>query len=275
MPIERTIAFLGAGNMAAALIDGLIAAGTCRPEDLTATDVRPERLKELVDRHGIRGTASNPEAVAEADVVILALKPQVLSVVLDGIKDSLRPEALVVSVAAGVPAHVIEGRLAPGTRVVRTMPNTPALVHAGATGIAPGARASKEDLTLVEQLFGSVGRAVIVSEQLLDAVTGLSGSGPAYVFVMIEALSDAGVKMGLPRDAALELAAQTVYGAAKVVLESGEHPAKLKDRVTSPAGTTIAGVHALEKGGLRNIMFEAVQAATQRADELGKKASEG
>ncbi|MFW6051298.1 MAG: pyrroline-5-carboxylate reductase [Myxococcota bacterium] len=275
MTIERNIAFLGAGNMAAALIDGLIAAGTCKPSRITATDVRPERLEELVQRHGIRTTASNPDAVAEADVVILAVKPQVLSVVLDGIGGSLRPETLVVSVAAGVPAAVIEKHLADGTRVVRTMPNTPALVHAGATGIAPGARATKDDLEVVEQLFGSVGRTVTVNEQLLDAVTGLSGSGPAYVFVMIEALSDAGVKMGLPRDAAIGMAAQTVYGAAKLVLESGEHPARLKDRVTSPAGTTIAGVHALEEGGLRATMFRAVEAATRRADELGKKASGG
>jgi pyrroline-5-carboxylate reductase len=270
MAIDRHITFLGAGNMAAALIDGLVAAGTCQPQRITATDVRPERTQELAERHGIRTTLSNPDAVAEADVVILAIKPQVLPVVLDGIASSLRPEALVVSIAAGVSSTTIEERLPAGTRVVRTMPNTPALVHAGATGIAPGARATKDDLALVEQLFGSVGRAVVVSEALLDAVTGVSGSGPAYVFIIIEALADGGVNMGLPRDAAYELAAQTVYGAAKLVLESGEHPARLKDRVTSPAGTTITGVHTLERGGLRRTLMDAVEAATRRANELGK-----
>jgi pyrroline-5-carboxylate reductase len=270
MAIDRHITFLGAGNMAAALIDGLLAAGTCQPDRITCTDVRPERIQELADRHGIRTTPSNPDAVSKADVVVLAVKPQVLPVVLDGIADSLRPQALVVSIAAGVPCSTIEKRLPSGTRVVRTMPNTPALVHAAATGIAPGARASKDDLDLVQKLFGSVGRTVIVSEALLDAVTGLSGSGPAYVFLIIEALADGGVKMGLPREAAHELATQTVFGAAKLVLESGEHPARLKDRVTSPAGTTIAGVHALEQGGLRRTLMDAVEAATRRSTELGR-----
>jgi pyrroline-5-carboxylate reductase len=270
MGIDRHITFLGAGNMAAALIDGLIAAGTCQPERITATDVRPERTAELTERLGIQTTPSNPEAVTNADVVILAVKPQVLPVVLDGIASSLQSGALVVSIVAGVSSATIEERLPNNIRVVRTMPNTPALVHAGATGIAAGTRATKDDLDLVTRLFGSVGRAVVVQEALLDAVTGVSGSGPAYVFLMIEALADGGVKMGLPRDAAYELAAQTFYGAAKLVLESGEHPARLKDRVTSPAGTTISGVHALEQGGLRRTVMNAVEAAARRATELGR-----
>ncbi|MCS6799954.1 MAG: pyrroline-5-carboxylate reductase [Myxococcota bacterium] len=264
LPAE-TIAFLGAGNMAGALIGGLLHAGACAPERIIATDVRRERLQELERLHGIRTSTDNAGAARAADLVVLATKPQAfdrLLAQLEGIGDRL-----VVSIAAGVPSSIVENRT--GARVVRAMPNTPALVRAGATAIAAGARATDEDVRRARALFDAVGTTVVVEETLLDAVTGLSGSGPAYVFLIIEALADAGVKVGLHRADAQALAAQTVLGAARLLLETGEHPGRLKDMVTSPGGTAIAGLHTLESGGLRRTLIDAVEAATRRAIELG------
>jgi pyrroline-5-carboxylate reductase len=190
--------------------------------------------------------------------------------VLPVVGAAVKPGALVVSIAAGVPIEAIEAQLPAGTRVVRTMPNTPALVDAGATAIAPGTHASDDDLELVQRIFGSVGISVVLEEALLDAVTGLSGSGPAYIFLIIEALSDAGVKVGLHRESAQRLAAQTVLGSAKLLIETGEHPGRLKDMVTSPGGTAIAGLHTLEAGGLRTTLINAVESATARSKELGE-----
>lgn len=270
MHIGRNIAFLGAGNMAGALIKGLLHAKACEPGEILAVDVRAERLQELASRHGVRTGGDLSEASAWADVVVLATKPQVFDRVLPVVARSVRSSALVVSVAAGVPIESIEARLPVGTRVVRTMPNTPALVDAGATAIAAGTHASPADVELVRRIFDSVGLTVILEETLLDAVTGLSGSGPAYIFLIIEALSDAGVKVGLHRDSAQLLAAQTVLGAAKLLLETGEHPGRLKDMVTSPGGTAIAGLHTLEAGGLRTTLINAVESATSRSRELGE-----
>lgn len=272
MRIGRNIAFLGAGNMAGALIKGLLHAEACTAAQIFATDIRRDRLAELTKKHGIRTGTDNCEAVKWADMVVLSTKPQVFDRLLPQIAGCLRPDALVLSVAAGVPISAIEARLPQGTRVVRAMPNTPALVDAGATAISGGTHAVDGDLEVSRHFFDSVGLTVVLDEALLDAVTGLSGSGPAYIFLIIEALSDAGVKVGLHRDSAQLLAAQTVLGSAKLLLETGEHPGRLKDMVTSPGGTAIAGLHTLEAGGLRTTLINAVEAATRRAKELGEDA---
>lgn len=268
--LDKTVAFLGAGNMAGALIRGLLAAGVLPPERVLVTDVRKPRLEELRAKHGVRVIASNEEAARLSDVIVLSTKPQVFDRLLPEVRNGVRPEALVVSIAAGIPISAIESHLPAGTRVVRTMPNTPAIVDAGATAISAGTHATDDDVALARSLFDSVGVTVVLDEVLLDAVTGLSGSGPAYIFLIIEALADAGVKVGLHRESAQLLAAQTVLGSAKLLLETGEHPGKLKDMVTSPGGTAIAGLHTLEAGGLRTTLINAVETATARARQLGE-----
>lgn len=265
----RRIGLLGAGNMAGALIRGLIASKTVKTEQIRASDVRADRLKELEREHGIVTVTSNRELVDWANLVVLAVKPQVVDRVLDDVGNAFRSDTLVVSIAAGVPIRALEARLPAGVPVVRAMPNTAAIVLAGATGIAPGTHATEDDLRVAKALFDAVGRTVVLDETLIDAVTGLSGSGPAYIMLMIEALADGGVKVGLHRDTALVLAAQTVYGSAKLLLETGEHPGRLKDMVTSPGGTAIAGLHTLESGGMRRTLIDAVDSATRRAIELG------
>lgn len=272
--MEKTLGFIGGGNMAAALVKGLLHSKVVPPDRVIVGDVKDERLRQLRDEHGVRTTSDNLELVRGADVVVLSVKPQVIDKVLAAIGAHVRPEQLVVSVAAGVPVAAMEARLPAGARVVRAMPNTPATVDAGATAIAPGTHATEEDLDVARELFAAVGRVVTLDESLLDAVTGLSGSGPAYVMLMIEALADGGVKVGLHRDTALLLAAQTVYGSAKLLLETGEHPGRLKDMVTSPGGTAIAGLHTLESGGLRRTLIDAVEAATTRAATLGEQMAE-
>jgi pyrroline-5-carboxylate reductase len=266
----KRIALLGAGNMAGALIRGLLASGTVQTEQVRASDVRGERLTELAAEHHIVTCSDNRELVAWANLIVLAVKPQVIDRVLDQVSDVVEPGKLIVSIAAGVPIRSIEARLTPGVSVVRAMPNTAAIALAGATGIAPGVHANAEDIAITRALFDAVGRTVVLDESLIDAVTGLSGSGPAYVMLMIEALADGGVKVGLHRDTALLLAAQTVYGSAKLLLDTGEHPGRLKDMVTSPGGTAIAGLHTLESGGLRRTLIDAVDVATRRAIELGE-----
>jgi pyrroline-5-carboxylate reductase len=271
--LGKKIAFLGSGNMAGALVKGLLAAGAAAPADVFCTDTRKERLEELKTKHGVRIGQDNAEAAAWADVVVLSTKPQVFDRLLPDVARGVKSSTLVISIAAGVPVAAIEARLPPSTRVVRTMPNTPCLVDAGATAIAAGTYASSDDVDLARKLFASVGVTVVLDEYLLDAVTGLSGSGPAYIFLIIEALSDAGVKMGLHRDSAQLLSAQTVLGSAKLLLETGEHPGRLKDMVTSPGGTAIAGLHTLEAGGLRTTLINAVETATARAKQLGEEMS--
>jgi pyrroline-5-carboxylate reductase len=239
------------------------------PGSVTASAPREERRQELEQKFGIRATADNREA-ARADIVVLSVKPQILSRVLDEVAEAIPSEALVISIAAGVPVAAIQSRLAAGTRVVRAMPNTPALVEAAATAIARGEHARESDLEDAKRIFDAIGITVILDESQLDAVTGLSGSGPAYVFLILEALSDAGVKVGLSRRNAQLLAAQTLLGSAKLLLETNEHPGRLKDMVTSPGGTAITGLHTLENGGLRTTLMNAVEAATRRSRELGE-----
>jgi pyrroline-5-carboxylate reductase len=267
---KRRIGMLGAGNMAGALIRGLLASGDVKTNQIRASDVRAERLEELAKTYGIVTHADNRELARWANVVVVAVKPQVVDRALEQVTDALVADTLVVSIAAGVPLKAIEARLPAGVRAVRAMPNTAAIALAGATGIAPGSGATEDDLRIAKALFDAVGRTVVLDENLIDAVTGLSGSGPAYIMLMIEALADGGVKVGLHRDTALLLAAQTVYGSAKLLLETGEHPGRLKDMVTSPGGTAIAGLHTLESGGLRRTLIDAVDSATRRAIELGE-----
>lgn len=267
--MTRTIGFLGAGNMAEAMIRGLLRGNDFAPEQISASAPRAERVEELKKAYGIRATTDNT-VPATAEIVVLSVKPQILSRVLDEVGDAIAADALVISIAAGVPVSAIQARLASGTRVVRAMPNTPALVDAAATAIAGGEHARESDLADAKRIFDSIGLTVILEESQLDAVTGLSGSGPAYVFLILEALSDAGVKVGLSRRTAQLLAAQTVLGSAKLLLETNEHPGRLKDMVTSPGGTAITGLHTLENGGVRTTLMNAVEAATRRSRELGE-----
>ena len=268
---NRKIGLLGAGNMAGALIRGLLGSKSLRPEQIRASDVRADQLAELENSYGILTHSDNSELLAWANVVVLAVKPQVVGQVLDQIASQIKSDTPLISIAAGVPLAAIEARLPVGARVLRAMPNTAAIALAGATGIAPGSHAGAEDLRFARALFDAVGRSAVLDESALDAVTGLSGSGPAYVMLIIDALADGGVKVGLTRETALMLAAQTVFGSAKLLLETGEHPGRLKDMVTSPGGTTIAGLHALEAGGLRHTLMNAVELATRRATELGQQ----
>jgi pyrroline-5-carboxylate reductase len=270
--IDKKIAFLGAGRMAEALIGGLLVSETCRPADIWAADPLTVRCEAMKTQFGVRVGAANQQAAEWADAAVLAVKPQVLAQVLSEVGSYLDGK-LVVSIAAGISIEHIR-RLIPSARaIVRAMPNTPALVREGATAVAFGPGCSEQDTAVAKGLFESVGRTVEVEERLMDAVTGLSGSGPAYVFMAIEALADGGVKMGLARRTAELLAAQTVLGAARLVMERSEHPAQLKDQVASPGGTTIAGLHQLEQNGFRAALIAAVEAATNRSKELGRTCS--
>jgi pyrroline-5-carboxylate reductase len=265
----RCIGFVGGGNMAEALVRGLLESGATSTAQLRVSDPSEARRDHLMQQYGIETTTDNAVLASWADVVVLAVKPGIVRGACEAIADALGTDAQVLSIAAGVPIKSIEKYLNDNTRVVRAMPNTAAMALAGASAVASGSHAGPEDLEVARLLFESVGRCVVVPEKLLDAVTGLSGSGPAYVMLFIEALADGGVKAGLPRDVALTLASQTVYGAAKLQIETGEHPGVLKDRVTSPGGTTIAGLAKLEAGGVRGVVIAAVDAATQRSIELG------
>lgn len=266
------IGFLGGGAMGEALAAGVLAAGA-RQASVRAADPDPARCKALEQTLGIEAGADNAAVVDASDLVVLAVKPGLVGSVLAGLGGPGTPELarpLWVSIAAGVPLSTFAAGLPAGARVVRAMPNTPALVRAGATAFVASEACTAQDRALASALFEAVGIAwEAPSESLLDAVTGLSGSGPAYVFVLLEALADAGVRMGLPRDAAGRLATQTVLGAAQLAQQSGRHPAALKDQVTSPGGTTIAGLERLEAGGFRAALYEAVAAATRRSRELG------
>lgn len=265
-----TLGFLGAGKMATALARGFLQAGLTTPDRLFASDPFPAARDAFAAATGSGIRATNREVAAEADVLILAVKPDQVAGVLQDLGSQLDPKRhLLISIAAGVPLSRMESATA-GLRCVRVMPNTPALVGASASAYACGAATTPADAELVQRLFGSVGVAYRVKESLLDAVTGLSGSGPAYAFLMIEALADGGVAAGLPRDIAQSLAAQTLLGAAKMVIETGQHPGVLKDAVCSPGGTTIEGVHVLEQGGLRGTLIGAVRAAADKSRSLGK-----
>ncbi len=269
----KRIGFIGAGAMAEALAGGVLASGI-PAESVAAADPDPVRRKHLSETLGVTAVADNGEIVRDSDIVVLAVKPSVVGPVLEGLADAPEGEParpLWISIAAGIPLARLEAGLGEEARIVRAMPNTPALVQAGATAFCGNHRATARDRDSTRDLFRCVGTVwEAPNEGLLDAVTGLSGSGPAYVFVFLEALGDAGVRMGLPRPAAYDLASQTVFGASKLARETGLHPAELKDQVTSPGGTTIAGLERLEAGGLRAAVHAAVAAATRRSRELGQ-----
>ncbi len=267
---SHSIGFVGAGNMAEALIRGLVRGNHVPAASIAASAPRQERLDDLRRDYGVDVTTSNREVAERSGLVVLSIKPQIMDKVLREIAAHIKPGALVISIAAGVDTEQIEESLPEGARVVRAMPNTPALVGAAATAVAAGKHASPADLATARALFDAVGITVELEESQLDAVTGLSGSGPAYIFLILEALADAGVKVGLSRRNAQRLAAQTVMGSAKLLLDTDEHPGKLKDMVTSPGGTAIAGLHTLEQGGLRTTLINAVETATKRAKELGR-----
>lgn len=260
--------FIGAGRMASALVRGMIRAGVAGPDRIVAADPLASCREELARATGIETTDSNRAVVERSDVVVLAVKPQSMAGALEELRPTVAAGHLIVSIAAGVTIDAIDAALGGDRRIVRVMPNTPALLSEGASAYATGSRATQDDAAIVHALLESVGRAVQVPEAQLDAVTGLSGSGPAFVYLMIEALSDGGVRAGLPRDVATTLAAQTVLGGARMVLETGLHPGALKDQVASPGGTTIAGLHALERAGVRGALIDAVEAAARRSAEL-------
>jgi pyrroline-5-carboxylate reductase len=269
----RRWGFIGSGKMATALVKGMIRAGIAPAGAICASDPLADARTLLEAETGVAVFDSNRPVAERSDVLILAVKPQSMRQVLEQLRPALTAEHLVVSVAAGITIASIASVLGPNVRVVRVMPNTPALVGKGASAFALGPGLHPEDESMVRTFLGSVGHGVCVPESMLDAVTGLSGSGPAFVYLMIEALSDGGVRAGLPRDVATTLAAQTVLGAAAMVLETGLHPGVLKDQVASPAGTTIAGLHALERAGVRGALIDAVEAATRRSAELSALAA--
>ena len=267
---DKTIAVIGAGHMAGALIGGMVRGKLVPAKSIIATRRSADSLAELQKKWGVRTSVDNRKAVADADVVMLAVKPQMARKVMDELAGAVRKDQLVISVMAGVTTAAISRALRCEAPVVRAMPNTPCLVDAGATAIAAGAHAGERDLALAESIFAAVGLVVTLPESALDAVTGLSGSGPVYIYMAIEAMIDGGVKMGIPRAVAAKLAAQTVFGAAKLVLETGRHPAVLKDEVTTPGGTAINAIHVLESRGLRSLLIDGIEAATKRSAELSK-----
>ncbi|RLA89472.1 MAG: pyrroline-5-carboxylate reductase [Deltaproteobacteria bacterium] len=269
MAIAKKLGIIGVGNMGQALLKGWLAAGLAAPDQTRIFDLDPQRRELVRQKYGVAVADDNLDLVSQAEIVLLAVKPQIFPQVLAEIRPQIKPSHLVVSIAAGTPLSLMEEYL-PEARIIRVMPNTPTMVQAGMAALAPGRRATADDLQLAQLLFQAVGQAAVVEEKHLDAVTGLSGSGPAYVLMFVEALADGGVKMGLARDTALRLAAQTLLGTAQLLLQSQQHPAHLKDQVTSPGGTTIAGLHVLEQGGFRGLVMSAVETATRRAQELGR-----
>jgi pyrroline-5-carboxylate reductase len=269
--IDRHVGILGTGNMGYAILRGLLAAKKLEIERIRISDVNAKRLSELQAELGVTALSDNRKLVESSNVVVLAVKPQTLASVVDEIGHAWQSDTLLLSLLAGVSTAALEARLPSGVRVVRAMPNTAALVLQSATAVCAGSRVQPGDLGLARELFDCVGRTVQVPETLMDAVTGLSGSGPAFVLLALEAMADGAVRSGMPRPLALELAAQTMAGTAQMLLQTGEHPAVLKDRVTSPAGTTIAGLMELESAGTRHAFARAVVRATERAAELGQK----
>jgi pyrroline-5-carboxylate reductase len=265
---DKTLAVIGAGKLGEALIRGLLDARAFDPARVLVTAGTAERAQLLEQQLGVRAAASNADAAREADIVLLAVKPQQVAPVLQGLGGSLGPDRLLISVAASVSTAFIERHLEGPVPVVRAMPNTAALIKKAITGVARGTHATVAHLEIARSIFSAVGRVVLVDEKHLDAITGLSASGLAFVYVVVESLAEGGVKTGLPRHLAIELAAQTVLGAGAMVLETGAHPALLKDNVTTPAGTTIDGLLQLEEGGLRVTLIKSVVHATQRAREL-------
>lgn len=265
---DKTLAILGVGKLGEAILAGLHHAGSLPMDNVVVTARRSSRSREIAERYSCRSAPDNRSAVKGADVILLGVKPFTIQDVLAEIRDLVEGDQMVVSMAAGVPLSSLEHALGRQVAVVRAMPNTPALTNEGMTALSPGKHASEQDVERAMELFRAVGRCLSVQEKHMDAVTGLSASGPAFVYVIIESFAEAGVKIGLPREVATELAAQMVLGSARMVLETGEHPAKLKDLVTTPAGCTVDGLLELEEGGLRVTLIKAVVQAAQRAGEL-------
>ncbi len=267
---DRKIGVIGTGNMGGALISGLIYSRSSIPDNIICSDIRKDKLKSIKGAYGVVTTSNNLDVVRASEIVIYAIKPQIMASILKETAASLDMSKVIISIAAGVPLAAIESCLNKDLRVIRVMPNIAASVKEGAAAIAAGTHVLKDDLKIAKAIFDSVGKSVIIEEELMDTITGLSGSGPAYIFLIVDALADAGVKMGLSREDALFLSGQTVLGAAKLLMETKEHPGKLKDRVTSPGGTAIAALHTLEQGGLRTTLINAVEVATKRSKELGE-----
>jgi pyrroline-5-carboxylate reductase len=268
---EKKIGIIGSGKMGSVLINGIVSCNLSSPRNITVSDVMKDCLDTVKKTYGVGVTGDNKKVVKDADIIILAVKPQIIAEVLEGIAGVYNTGKLIISIAAGITTQFIEEKLKKEARVIRVMPNTPALIGEGAAAITSGSRATDEDFAVAQYIFEAVGITVSVKEDLMDTVTGLSGSGPAYGFVIIDALASGGVNMGLSRDIALKLAAQTILGAAKLCLQGDKHPEELRDMVTSPGGTTIAGLKAMEDGKIRATLMSAVEAATLRSRELGKK----
>jgi len=265
---EKRVAFIGCGNMGSVLISGTLKSGLISKDKVLVTDIRPERLEYIREREGISITEKNREAVEKSDVIVLAVKPQVIGKVLSEIRDVVTGDKVIISIAAGITTGFIEEALGKEVPVVRVMPNTPCLVKTGASGISPGKYAGEQEETIAEEMFRGVGIVVKVPEQMLDAVTALSGSGPAYIFYIIESLIEAGMEMGLSEDDARKLVSQTVLGAARMFVETGESPQVLRAKVTSPGGTTEAALKYLEEKGFQKILIAAVKEAAKRSKEL-------
>ncbi|MCA9550870.1 MAG: pyrroline-5-carboxylate reductase [Myxococcales bacterium] len=267
---DKTVAIIGVGNMGLALMRGIIDSGAVPPERIVIHNKRKERTEALAQEYGVRAAESNAACVQGADIVLIAVKPQIFTKVLGEIRGALG-DAVVLSVAAGITCARIEAELGGVPRVVRAMPNTPATIKEGATAVCGGAHATELDVEMAQAILQEISEVVVVVDEIhMDAVTGLSGSGPAYIMLIIEAFADAGVKVGLSREIAQALAVQTIRGSARLLQVTNEHPGRLKDQVTSPGGTAIAGLHTLEEGGLRTTIINAVEAATRRAKELGE-----
>ena len=271
MKKRKVIGFIGTGNMGEALIAGLLKAKFTTPEQIMAFDAEGERLRFIQKKYGIKKASDNNHLASQCDPLLLCVKPQSMKEVIEEMADFLDSSKLLISIAAGVPLYAIETYARKQLRLIRVMPNINVLVQEGASAIAPGNLATDNDIKLAKAIFDCVGKSIAIHEPLLDAVTGLSGSGPAYVFLIIEALTDAGVHLGMTRAQALTLATQTIMGSVKLLSNTGDHPALLREKVTSPGGTTAAGLYKLEAGGLRKILIDAVIAATQKSKELGEK----
>lgn len=268
---EKKIGFIGSGNMGEALISGLVLSKATKPENIICSDIAEDILEDIQKKYKVSTTTNNIEVVEKSEIIVYATKPQILGSVLNETAPALDKSKLIISIAAGVPLAAIAAGLGKELRLIRSMPNICAFVKESATAIAAGDFVLEGDVELARAIFDSVGKTVFIQENvLMDAFTGLSGSGPAYIFIIVDALADAGVKMGLSRKDSLFLSTQTVLGAARLLMESKEHPGKLKDRVASPGGTAIAGIHTLEQGGLRTTLINAVEAATKRSKKLGQ-----
>jgi len=270
--IENTlIGFIGGGNMTEAILKGLLADGAIKADRILIAETLASRREFLASAYSVALKDNGRDIVSQTDVIILAIKPQMAGVVLTDLAQVLTSDKLIISIMAGVTTSFIESHLSRNHRVIRVMPNTAALIQEAATVICPGSSANETDMQTACEIFSNIGTVITTSEKMMDAVTGLSGSGPAYVFSFIEALSDAGVKNGLTRDISLKLSVQTVLGAARMISETGEHPAILKEKVASPGGTTIAGLHTLENGRFHGLIMDAVDSATIRSKELSEK----